>query len=64
MMGEKLIEYYSYVDEHGDLMAKMEVAQQTQLPSTEASTAPDNTENIEAVRDAIADVLDQEPPRL
>ena len=63
-MGEKLIEYYSYVDEHGDLMDKMEVAQQTQLPSTEAATAPDSDENIEAVRDAIGDVLGEQPPRL
>ena len=61
-MGEKLMEYYSLVEEEEGLSGKMELAKQTNLPGTKASTAPDSQENIQLFEDAVEDILDEEPP--
>lgn len=63
-MGEKLMEYYSLVEEEEGLTGKMELAQETNMPGTKASTAPDSEENIERFRDAVEEVLGERPPRL
>jgi hypothetical protein len=63
-MGEKLMEYYSLVEEQEGLTGKMELAERTQLPGTKASTAPDSEENIERFREVSADILDEDPPLL
>lgn len=63
-MGEKLMEYYDYIDEEEGLMGKMELAKKTNLPSTKASTAEDSPENVQMLRDAIQEITGEAPPRL
>lgn len=63
-MGEKLMQYYSLVEQEEGVGAKIELAQKTNLPGTKASTAPDSEENIELFRDALEDILGEEPPQL
>jgi hypothetical protein len=63
-MGEKLMEYYSYVEQEEGLTGKIELAKQTNLPGTKASTAPDSNENIREFRETIKDITGEEPPRL
>jgi hypothetical protein len=63
-MGEKLMEYYSLVEKEEGFSGKIELAKKTNLPGTKASTAPDSEENIQLFRDALEDILDEEPPQL
>lgn len=63
-MGEKLMAYYSYVEERCGRTGKEELARHTNLPETKASTAPDTKANIEMFRDAIQNILGERPPRL
>ncbi|MEZ3114613.1 hypothetical protein RYH80_01580 [Halobaculum sp. MBLA0147] len=63
-MGEKLMEYYSIVEDEAGLSGKIELAKQTNLPGTKAATEPDSEENLELFRDALEEILDEEPPRL
>lgn len=63
-MGETLMKYYSLVEEEEGINGKIELAKETNLPGTKASTAPDSQENIELFRDAVEDILGEEPPRL
>lgn len=63
-MGEKLMEYYSLVEEEEGLSGKMELARETNLPGTKAATAPDSEENIQLFREVVEDILGEEPPRL
>jgi hypothetical protein len=58
------MEYYSLVEEEEGLSGKMELAKETNLPGTKASTAPDSPENIELFREVVEDILGEEPPRL
>jgi hypothetical protein len=62
-MGEKLMEYYSLVEEKEGLSGKMDLAKKTNMPGTKASTAPDSEENIETFRAAVEDILGERPPR-
>lgn len=63
-MGEKLMEYYEYMNDRDGLMGKMELAKETNLPSTKASTAEDSEENIRLLREAIQEITGELPPRL
>jgi hypothetical protein len=63
-MGEKLMEYYSYVEEAEGLSGKIELAKETNLPGTKASTEPDSEENLELFREAIEDITGETPPQL
>jgi hypothetical protein len=63
-MGEKLMEYYSLVEEKEGLSGKMNLAKKTNMPGTKASTAPDSEEHIETFRSAVEDILGERPPRL
>jgi hypothetical protein len=62
-MGEKLMEYYSFVEEREGLTGKMELAKRTNLPGTKASTAPDSKDNIREFREAVEDITGEQPPR-
>lgn len=62
-MGEKLMEYYSFVEEHEGLDGKIELAKQTNLPGTKAATEPDSEENIQRFREAIEEITGEQPPR-
>ena len=63
-MGEKLMEYYEYMNERDGLKGKMELAKATNLPSTKASTAEDSEENVQLLREAIQEITGERPPRL
>jgi hypothetical protein len=63
-MEEKLVKYYSLVEEKEGYSGKIELTKKTNLPRTKASTAPDSTESIQMFRDAVEDILGEEPPRL
>ncbi|WP_254822917.1 XylR N-terminal domain-containing protein [Haloglomus halophilum] len=62
--GEKLMEYYSYIEEQEGLEGKIQLAKETNLPETKASTAVDSKENIKMFRQAIEDILGERPPKL
>ncbi len=63
-MGEKLMQYYSYVEEEEGLSGKIELAKETNLPGTKASTEPDSEENLELFREAIEEITGETPPQL
>ena len=62
--GDKLMEYYSYMEEQQGLEGKIELAKETNLPETKASTAVDSKENIRMFREAIEEILGKQPPKL
>jgi len=62
--GDKLMKYYSYMQEQEGLEGKIELAKETNLPETKASTAVDSKENIEMFREAIEEILGERPPKL
>jgi hypothetical protein len=63
-MGEKLMEYYTLVEKREGLSGKIALAQETNLPGPKASTAPDSDENVEMFREAVEEILGEEPPRM
>lgn len=63
-MGEKLMEYYSYIQEKEGRSGKIELAKATKMPETKASTSTDSKENIEMFRDAIEEIIGERPPQL
>ncbi|MFC7075253.1 hypothetical protein [Haloarcula halophila] len=63
-MGEQLMEYYAIVEDEQGLSGKMELAKKTNLPGTKASTAPDSEENIELFREAVTEILGEQPPHV
>ena len=63
-MGEKLMEYYSFVEQEAGLSGKIELAKRTNLPGTKSSTAPDSEENVREFREAIEEITGEDPPRL
>lgn len=63
-MGEKLMEYYEYIQEEMGYSGKIELAKVTNLPSSKAATKPDSEENIESLREGIEELTGEKPPRL
>lgn len=63
-MGEKLMEYYNFVEEAEGYTGKIELAKKTNLPGTKAATEPDTEENLRMFRDAIEEITGERPPRL
>ncbi len=61
-IGEKLMQYYGYLKEQAGLDGKVELAKETQLPGTKASTAPDSEENIRKFREAVEEITGERPP--
>jgi hypothetical protein len=61
-MGEKLMEYYSFVEKHEGVSGKIELAKRTNLPGTKASTAPDSDERLREFREAAKDITGEVPP--
>ncbi len=61
-MGEKLIKYYRWAEEQGGLAAKVQLAQQTKIPSVNAALAPDDLATIGKFREALRKVTSKEPP--
>lgn len=62
--GEKLMEYYNFMEEQEGLDGKIQLAKETNLPETKASTAVDSKENIQMFQQAIKDILGEHPHEL
>jgi hypothetical protein len=56
-LGQKLMKYYDYAKEKGGLNLQMRLAIKTGLPSKNAATAPDTSENIQKFKQALMDLL-------
>lgn len=63
-IGEELMKYYSYIGDKKGHSGKMELAKETKMPETKASTASDKKENVEMFREAIEEILGESPPEL
>jgi hypothetical protein len=61
-MAETLIKYYQYVEKEYGVETKIEVAQESSLPSSKASLEADSQENIETLRTAIEKITGEVPP--
>jgi hypothetical protein len=61
-MAEKLVKYYAYIAEKKGVMAKVELAKRTVVPSILAATIPDSPENIKIFKDAIQLMTGVEAP--
>jgi len=63
-IGEKLMEYYSFVEEKEGLSGKIELAKETNMPAPKASTSVDSKENLELFRKAVEKITGEQPPNL
>ncbi|MBK8014124.1 MAG: hypothetical protein IPK13_22595 [Deltaproteobacteria bacterium] len=61
-MGQKLLEYYRYIEQAQGMLARLKLAQETKMPSTRAAFEPDTVENIERFRKAVEKLTGQPPP--
>jgi hypothetical protein len=63
-MAEKLMKYYKYVSDEKGMVGKMQLAQLTKIPSTQAAIEPDTPDKIRLFRDAIAKLTGSPVPFL
>jgi len=63
-MAEKLLQYYKYVSEKKNLLGKVELAQLTKIPSTQAAIELDTPDNLKLFRDAVAKITGSPAPFL
>ncbi|MHB8983738.1 MAG: hypothetical protein ACYC4E_00085 [Carboxydocellales bacterium] len=63
-MAEKLLLYYKYVSEVSGVAGKMKLAQETKIPSTQASIEADSTQNIATFKKAIEKITGKAAPNL
>lgn len=63
-MAEKLLLYYKYVSEVAGVAGKMKLAQETKIPSTQASMEADSPQNIAAFKKAIEKITGKAAPNL
>lgn len=61
-MGEKLMRYIQWANEKGGMIAKVNLAQRTKIPSAAAALEPDSPDNIRKFKDALRQILNAEPP--
>jgi hypothetical protein len=63
-MGEKLLQYYKYVEENEGVFGKIRLAQLTHIPSARAATEVDTPEIIERFKSAIKKITGKPAPNL
>lgn len=63
-VGEKLMKYYTYIEEQEGLAGKRKLAKETNMPAPLASTAVDSKDNIEIFRNAVEKITGERPPHL
>jgi len=56
-MGVRLLKYFDYAKEKGGISAQMHLALKFGMPSIQAADAPDSTENIKKIQEALQDIL-------
>ena len=61
-MGIKLMQYYKYMSDKQGLKGKMQLATETNIPSTKAALAPDSRDNIEIFKEAVEKLTGQPAP--
>lgn len=63
-MGEKLLKYYKYVQDHEGFSGKIKLAQLTHIPSVQAAVELDTPEMIERFQKAIEAITGKPAPNL
>ena len=61
-MGMKLMQYYKYVNDELGLKGKMQLATETNVPSTKAALEPDSTENVMKFKQAVSQLTGKDAP--
>lgn len=63
-MAETLVKYYQYVEDEYGVETKIEVAQESNIPSSQASLESDTNENIKKLRATIENITGETPPEI
>jgi hypothetical protein len=63
-MGEKLLEYYKYIQDNEGFAGKVKLAQLTHIPSVQAAVELDTPEVIERFKKAIEKITGKPAPNL
>jgi hypothetical protein len=61
-MGEKLLQYYKYIEDKEGVLGKVRLAQLTLIPSSRARTEVDRPEIIERFKNAIEKITGKPSP--
>jgi hypothetical protein len=61
-MGESLLKYYQYISKLNGLEGRIQLAQNTKLPSNKASLEPDSPENINLFKKAVEKITGKPAP--
>lgn len=59
-MGSKLVSIYEEIAKEGEMLAKINLAKETKIPSTKAALEPDTPQNIELFRQAYKKITGKE----
>jgi hypothetical protein len=60
-MGKRLVKYYEYAEEKGQLLLQVKLAMKTCMPLPEAKLAPDSADNIAKFYKALRDLVGDDP---
>ena len=63
-MGQKLLQYYKYIQNNEGFSGKVKLAQMTHIPSVQAAVEPDTPEVIERFKKAIEKITGKPVPNL
>ena len=63
-MGEKLLQYYKYIQDNEGFSGKIRLAQLTHIPSVQAAVEPDTPQVIEQFKKAIEMITGRPAPNL
>jgi hypothetical protein len=63
-MGEKLLQYYTYIQDHEGFAGKIKLAQLTHVPSVQAGVELDTPEIIERFKKAIETITGKPAPNV
>ena len=61
-MAEKLLKYYKYVSDSHGIGAKIQLAQDTKIPSARAAMEPDSPQNIARFKSAVQKITGRPAP--
>ncbi len=61
-MAEKLLKYYKYVSDSHGMGAKIQLAQDTKVPSSRAAMEPDSPQNIALFKEAVQKITGRPAP--
>ena len=61
-MGERLLQYYKYIQKEAGLQGKFKLAALTKKPTTVAALEPDSQETIELFKKAITELTGKPAP--